>query len=271
MIWKVESALRTKVKDAKRIVIKIGTSSITYPTGNVNFRKMESLAKVITDLENSGKEVILVSSGAIGAGMEKMGFMTKPKLLKEKQAAAAVGQAILMQLYQKFFGEYNQSIAQILLTADVFHSPIKTANTINTFETLFQYGVVPIVNENDAVSTEEIQEERFGDNDTLSAMVAVLVKADLLVILTDVEGLYDDNPNRNPEATLINAVEKLNDDLLCAAGDTDSKVGTGGMITKLCASKITSAKGIPTVLAGSNDLNNLYRILEGEEIGTFIK
>lgn len=263
--------LRTKAKEAKRIVLKIGTSSITYPTGNVNLRKMEALARVLTDLENSGKEIVLVSSGAIGAGMDKMGFSVKPTLLKEKQAAAAIGQAILMQLYQKFFGEYNQSIAQILLTADVFHSPIKKANTINTFETLLQYGVVPIVNENDAISTEEIQEERFGDNDTLSAMVAVLVQADLLIILSDVEGLYDDNPVKNPQARLIHSVETLTDDLMCVAGDSNSKVGTGGMITKLIASKITSAKGIPTVLAGSSDLNNIYRVLEGEDVGTFIK
>lgn len=266
-----ELTLRTKMKEAKRIVIKIGTSSITYPTGNINIRKMEALARVITDLENSGREVILVSSGAIGAGMDKMGLLTKPTILKEKQAAAAVGQAILMQLYQKFFGEYNQTVAQILLTADVFNSPIKQANTINTFETLLEHGVVPIVNENDAISTEEIQEERFGDNDTLSAMVAVLIKADVLIILSDVEGLYEENPNKNPDARLINAIEKLTENLLCAAGDSDSKVGTGGMITKLCASKITSAEGIPTVLASSADLDNLHRILEGEEIGTFIK
>ncbi|QSX09733.1 glutamate 5-kinase [Alkalibacter rhizosphaerae] len=263
--------LRTKAKEANRIVIKIGTSSITYPTGNINIQRMEALARVITDLENSGKDVILVSSGAIGAGMDKIGLSNKPTLLKEKQAAAAVGQAILMQLYQKFFGEYNQAIAQILLTADVFHSPIKKANTVNTFETLFEYGVVPIVNENDAISTEEIQEERFGDNDTLSAMVAVLMNADLLIILSDVEGLYSDNPLKNPDAHLIHAVEKLTDELMCVAGGSNSKVGTGGMITKLCASKITSAKGIPTILASSSDLKNIYRILEGQDIGTFIK
>lgn len=262
--------MRSKAKEAKRIVIKIGTSSITYPTGNINIRKMEALARIITDLENSGREVVLVSSGAIGAGMDKMGFQTKPTALREKQAAAAVGQAILMQLYQKFFGEYNQSIAQILLTADVFHSPIKKANTINTFETLFQYGIVPIVNENDAISTEEIQEERFGDNDTLSATVAVMVQADLLVILSDVEGLYDKNP-KLPDARLIHRIEQLTEDIMALAGDSESKVGTGGMVTKLCASKITSARGIPTVLAGSSNMNNLYGILAGEEIGTFIK
>ncbi|MBF7097747.1 glutamate 5-kinase [Alkalibacter mobilis] len=263
--------MRKKIIDAKRIVIKIGTSSITYPTGNINLNKMEVLARVITDLQNSGKEVVLVSSGAIGAGMDRMGMSTKPVILKEKQATAAVGQAILMQLYQKFFGEYNQSIAQILLTADVFFSKIKKTNTINTFETLFKYGVVPIVNENDAISTDEIQEERFGDNDTLSAMVAVMVKADLLVILSDVDGLYDSNPSFNPDAKLITTVEEVSDELMEIAGTTNSKVGTGGMYTKLCASKITSEKGIPTIIAGAENLANIYSILQGEEIGTFIK
>ncbi|SHE94386.1 glutamate 5-kinase [Alkalibacter saccharofermentans] len=263
--------VRKAVKDAKRIVIKIGTTSITYPSGNINLRKMEGLARIISDLQNSGKEVVLVSSGAIGAGMDRMGFMQKPQELKEKQATAAVGQAILMQLYQKFFGEYNQSIAQILLTADVFGSKIKRTNTFNTFDTLFKFGVVPIVNENDAISTEEIQEECFGDNDTLSAMVAVLVNADLLMILSDVEGLYDCNPVKNPDAKLITYVEKMTEDLVSVAETTDSKVGTGGMITKLLASKITSRKGIHTILAGSKDLNKIYDILEGKEVGTFIK
>jgi glutamate 5-kinase len=263
--------VRSAVKNAKRIVIKIGTTSITYPSGNINLRKMESLARVISDLQNSGKEIVLVSSGAIGAGMDRMGFMKKPQRLEEKQATAAVGQAILMQLYQKFFGEYNQSVAQILLTADVFGSKIKKTNTFNTFDTLFKFGVVPIVNENDAISTEEIQEERFGDNDTLSAMVAVLINADLLLILSDVEGLYDCNPSKNPDARLISYIDKMSEDIIAAAETTNSKVGTGGMITKLLASKITSKKGIHTILAGSKDLDKLYDILEGKEIGTFIK
>ncbi|NTW72433.1 MAG: glutamate 5-kinase [Eubacteriaceae bacterium] len=263
--------MRKSVKEAKRIVIKIGTSSITYESGNINLRKMELLARVITDLQNSGKEIILVSSGAIGAGMDRMGFSTKPQKIEEKQATAAVGQAILMQLYQKFFGEYNQSIAQILLTGDVFTTRIKKDNAVNTFNTLMKYGVVPIVNENDPISTDEIEGERFGDNDTLSAMVSVLVNAELLVILTDVDGLYDCNPCTNENARLITYVEKVTDDLINIADDTNSKVGTGGMHTKLTASKITSRKGIHTILAGSKNLEDLYEILDGKEIGTFIK
>ena len=179
--------MQRKIEDVKRIVIKIGTSSITYENGNINLGKMEELSRVITDINNSGKDVVLVSSGAIGAGIDRMGLVNKPKDIQMKQAAAAVGQAILMQLYQKFFGEYNQNIAQILLTSDVFSTEIKKINAGNTFNTLFSMGIVPIVNENDCISTDEIEGDRFGDNDTLSAMVATLVEADLLIILSDVE------------------------------------------------------------------------------------
>jgi len=263
--------VRTTVKDAKRIVIKIGTSSITYESGRLNLRKMETLARVLTDLQNSGKEIVLVSSGAIGAGMDRMGFKEYPKVIEEKQAAASVGQAILMELYQKFFLSYNQSIGQILLTADVFSSKIKKTNARNTFNTLLNYGVVPIVNENDPISTDEIQEERFGDNDTLSAMVALLVEADLLVILSDVEGLYDCNPCTNENAQLISYVDEITPELLDVAEGSNSKTGTGGMMTKLMASKITSKNGIHTILSSGNELEVLYAILEGQTVGTFIK
>lgn len=262
--------MQREIKDVKKIVIKIGTSSITYDNGNINLRKMEELSRVITDINNSGKHVVLVSSGAIGAGMDRMGLVNKPKDIQIKQAAAAVGQAILMQLYQKFFGEYNQNIAQILLTSDVFSSEIKKVNATNTFSTLFSMGIVPIVNENDCISTDEIEGDRFGDNDTLSAMVASLVEADLLIILSDVIGLCDCNPCKNENAKLITYIEELSDDIYALAENTDSRVGTGGMITKLNAANIAACNGISTVLASSKNLKNIYDILEGKEIGTFI-
>ncbi len=263
--------MRSSVREAKRIVIKIGTTSITYDSGHINLRQVELLARVVSDLRNSGKEIVLVSSGAIGAGMGSMGFSSKPQKVEERQAAAAVGQAILMQFYQKFFREYDQSIAQILLTRDVFTTKIKKDNAVNTFNTLIRNGIVPIVNENDPICTDEIEEERFGDNDTLSAMVSVLVDADLLVILTDVDGLYDCNPGTNKDAKLITYVEKVTDELLGLADGANSKVGTGGMETKLAAARITSRKGIHTILAGSKNLDNIYDVLDGKEVGTFIK
>ena len=195
--------LRESIVHAKRIVIKIGTSSITYKSGKINLKKMEELTRVISDLQNSGKEMVLVSSGAVGAGMGKIGISEKPRELPMKQAAAAVGQAVLMRLYEKFFSDYNQNIAQILLTRDVFSSKIKSNNAMNTFNALFEMGIIPIVNENDTVSTSELEGDRIGDNDTLSAMVSGLTKADVLLILSDVEGLCDSNPSKNPQARLI--------------------------------------------------------------------
>lgn len=263
--------MRKDIESANRIVIKIGTSSITYNNGRVNIKKMEDIARVITNLKNSGKEVVLVSSGAVGAGMDKMGISEKPKDIQIKQAAAAVGQALLMQLYQKFFGEYNRNIAQILLTRDVFSSDIKRYNAYNTFSTLFSLGIVPIVNENDCISTDEIEGDRFGDNDTLSALVAVLVEADLLIILSDVDGLCDSNPCKNSNAKLITYIDKITDELTDLAENSDSQYGTGGMITKLKAAQIAGEKGIGTVLANSDNIRNIYEILEGKDIGTYIK
>ncbi|MFZ7134049.1 MAG: glutamate 5-kinase [Eubacteriales bacterium] len=259
-----------QIKEIKRIILKIGTSSITYENGNINLRKMEVLSRIISDLNSSGREVVLVSSGAIGAGMDQMGLVEKPKDLKMKQAAAAVGQAILMQLYQKFFAEYNKNIAQILLTSDVFNNPIKKSNTYNTINTLFSMGIVPIVNENDCISTDEIDGDRFGDNDTLSAMVAVLVQADLLIILSDVEGLCDGNPCKVDNAKLITYIDSITDEIIALAENTDNHLGTGGMITKLNAAQIASKNGISTVLTNSKDLQNIYDILEGKDVGTYI-
>ncbi|RBP63866.1 glutamate 5-kinase [Alkalibaculum bacchi] len=262
--------LRESITEAKRIVIKVGTSSITYQSGKINLRKMEELTRVISDLQNSGKEMVLVSSGAVGAGMGKIGISEKPKELPMKQAAAAVGQAVLMRLYEKFFNDYNQNIAQILLTRDVFSSKIKSNNAINTFDALFKMGIIPIVNENDTVSTSELEGDRIGDNDTLSAMVSGLTKADVLLILSDVEGLCDSNPSKNPQAKLITYVDQLNEEIYGFAGDSETEFGTGGMITKLNAAKLAAQRSIPTVLASSQNVNNIYEILEGKEIGTYI-
>ena len=262
--------LRESIVHAKRIVIKIGTSSITYKSGKINLKKMEELTRVISDLQNSGKEMVLVSSGAVGAGMGKIGISEKPRELPMKQAAAAVGQAVLMRLYEKFFSDYNQNIAQILLTRDVFSSKIKSNNAMNTFNALFEMGIIPIVNENDTVSTSELEGDRIGDNDTLSAMVSGLTKADVLLILSDVEGLCDSNPSKNPQARLITYIDQLNEEIYGLAGDSETEFGTGGMITKLNAAKLAAQRSIPTVLASSENVGNIYEILEGKEIGTYI-
>lgn len=261
--------MRKELKEAKRIVIKIGTTSITYSNGNINLKKMEKLARVLTDLRNSGKEIVLVSSGAIGAGMNKLGLTKKPVVLKEKQATAAVGQALLMQLYQKFFNEYNQTIAQLLLTKDVITDDIKRRNTENTLYTLLEMGVIPIANENDSVSTDEIEGSKIGDNDTLSAMVAILVKADVLLMLSDIDGLYDSSPAENPDAKLISTVETIDDNTYSIAGGSNSMVGTGGMHTKIKAAENLMKEGIHTIIASGENVELIYDILEGKLIGTF--
>lgn len=263
--------MRSKLKDAKRIIIKIGTSSLTHATGKVNLQKMESLARVLTDIKNQNKEVVLVTSGAIGAGVERLGLDKKPEELEMKQATAAVGQAILMQMYQKFFGEYNQAVAQILLTKDVMDDPITRSNAKNTFGTLVELGVIPIVNENDCISTAQIEGFRFGDNDTLSAIVAQLIEGDLLIMLTDIDGLYTGNPETDKTAKLIHVVDGIDDSITCAAGDTTSTQGTGGMATKILAAEIATCAGIDTVIANGDDMDNVRAILEGKDIGTWFK
>ncbi|HBH13266.1 MAG: Glutamate 5-kinase [Clostridiales bacterium 38_11] len=261
--------MRSELKKANKIVIKIGTSSITYKNGKINFKKIEQLSRVLTDLKNSGKEIVLVSSGAIGAGMSKLGLKIKPVELRERQAVAAVGQGLLMQFYEKFFNEYNQTIAQLLLTEDVMTDQIKRRNVENTFCTLLDMGVIPIANENDSVSTDEITGSKIGDNDTLSSMVAILVKADLLIMLTDIDGLYESAPAINPNAKLISYVGKINDAIYKIAGGADSLIGTGGMHTKVKAAENLMKNGIRTVIASGDNINIIYSILEGEEIGTF--
>jgi glutamate 5-kinase len=251
------------------IVVKMGTTSVTHQNGTLNLKKLDHLARVLTDLENSGKRIILVSSGAIGAGMNRMDMKERPKTLKDKQAAASVGQGLLMQIYHKFFDEYNQTVGQILLTKDVFEHSIKRNNAINTFNALIEQGIIPIVNENDCIATDEILEECFGDNDILSAMTADIVGAEILVLLSDVDGFYDDNPAENPNAKLIKTVIDIDDNIMNSAGNSCSCFGTGGMITKIGAAKYATDCGIDTVIASGEDCSVLYDILEGKEIGTF--
>lgn len=262
---------RERLKDKKRIVIKIGSSSLTHSeTGRLNLRKLEVLARELSDLRNQGKDVILVSSGAIATGVAALGMHEKPTELKGQQACAAVGQARLMMIYQKLFSEYNQLSAQILMTKNTMVNNVNRKNAQNTFDELLSLGVIPIVNENDSISTYELQNlEKFGDNDTLSAMVAALVRADLLILLSDIDGLFTDDPNTNPDAKFIDVVENLDDNLLnMGKGTSGSKVGTGGMATKLTAAQIASAAGVDMVIANGADFHIIHKITEGRKYGT---
>ena len=262
---------RERLKDKKRIVIKIGSSSLTHSeTGRLNLRKLEVLARELSDLRNQGKDVILVSSGAIATGVAALGMHEKPTEQKGKQACAAVGQARLIMIYQKLFSEYNQLSAQILMTKNTIVNNVNRKNAQNTFDELLSLGVIPIVNENDSISTYELQNlEKFGDNDTLSAMVAALVRADLLILLSDIDGLFTDDPNTNPDAKFIDVVENLDDNLLnMGKGTSGSKVGTGGMATKLTAAQIASAAGVDMVIANGADFHIIHKITEGRKYGT---
>ena len=263
---------RTFLKDKKRIVVKIGTSTITHlSTGNLNLDTLEKFVRVLTNLRNQGKEVVVVSSGAIGAGRKALGIKERPKTLSVKQACAAVGQARLMMIYRKLFAEYNQNIAQILITKRIMLNEISKANAENTFEELLSMGVIPIVNENDPISTDQIQEEAFGDNDTLSANVAELVKADLLILLSDIDGLYTDDPHKNPDAKFISYVENIDGELEAMAKGAETSLGTGGMTTKIAAAKIANEAGVDMVIANGDDVHNVSKIVNGEEIGTLFK
>lgn len=256
-----------KIKQLNRIVVKVGTSTLAHPTGRLNLRRVQQLVKVLADLKNMGKEIILVSSGAIGVGAGSMGMSERPRDTIAKQAAAAVGQCELMNMYGKMFGEYGHLVAQILLTKDIIEQSEKKQNAKNTFTKLLEYGVLPIVNENDSISTEEAE---FGDNDTLSAIVAVLTQAELLVILSDIDGVYDSNPKENKDAKLIHVVENIGD-IMYVAGGAGSSQGTGGMITKLEAAKIAKLQGgIHTIIANGNNPENLYGIVEGKPVGTLL-
>jgi glutamate 5-kinase len=248
-----------------KMVIKVGTSTLTHATGNLNIRRVEELCRVLSDLKNAGHEVILVSSGAIGMGVGKLGLRERPSDMPTKQAAAAVGQCELMYVYDKLFSEYNHTVAQILLTGDDLSHADRHANFCNTMSRLLQLGVLPIINENDTVATTEIA---VGDNDTLGAMVAVGVEADLLVLLSDIDGLYTADPHKDPNARLIETVEDITSDILSLAGGCGSALGTGGMRTKLNAAQLCCAAGCDMVIANGADPKLLYRLTDGESVGT---
>ena len=250
-----------------RVVIKIGSSSLTHKeTGSINLYKIELLVRSLCDLRNQGMDVCLVSSGAIAVGRDAIGLSERPKDISTKQACAAVGQAKLMMTYQKIFGEYNQTAGQVLMTKNTMINPVSRSNAQNTFEELFRLGVIPVVNENDTVSTYEMQ---FGDNDTLSALVASLVHADKLILLSDIDGLYTDDPNSNQDAELIRDVEKIDSAILSMAKESSgSDVGTGGMATKLTAAKIATYSGADMIIANASDLGIIHDIFAGDFVGT---
>ncbi len=248
-----------------RVVVKVGTSTLAYSTCRLNIRRVEELCKVMSDLKNSGHEVILVSSGAIGMGVGKLMLKKRPDDIPTKQAAAAVGQCELMYTYDELFSKHNHTVGQILLTAsDVDHEDRHT-NFTNTINRLLELDVIPIINENDTVTTEEIV---IGDNDTLAAIVAVSVKADLLILLSDIDGLYTADPHKDENAKLISQVDAITEDVLALASGSGSNLGTGGMSTKLNAAKMCMEAGIDMVIANGDEPNNLYAITDGESIGT---
>lgn len=251
----------------KRIVIKVGTSTLTYDTGKINLRRINELARVLSDLRNCGYEIILVSSGAIGVAMGKLGYSAKPKDTKVKQSLAAVGQCELMALYDKMFSEYHNTVAQILLTRSDIEIKKREEHTKDTFNTLLDMGIIPIVNENDTVSVEEIE---IGDNDSLSAIVAKVVCADLLVLFSDIDGLFDSDPRNNPDAHLISRVENI-ENIESSAGGAGSDFGTGGMVTKIEAAKIANSAGISMIIANGSNIDSLYDIIDGKKVGTLFK
>ena len=254
----------------RRIVVKVGTSTLTNEDGRSDLRNMEKLARVLSDVHNLGNEVVLVSSGAIAVGAHKMRLSEPPKELRMKQAAAAVGQSANMFLYDKFFGYYDKTVAQILLNAEDITQEEKKENLTNTFETLLEQGVIPIVNENDSVSYSEIEsdEKLFSDNDVLSAVVAVLCRADMLVILSDIDGFYDKDPRFHKDALLINRIEEINDTTYELAGGAGSRRGTGGMRTKVQAAELATSQGTSTLVTNGKRPEGLYDIVEGKKVGT---
>ena len=262
---------REEVRNRKRIVIKIGSSSLMHKdTGRLNLRKIEQLVRTLVDLKNSGKDVILVSSGAIAVGRTAIGLHEKPDELPVKQACAAIGQAKLMMVYQKIFAEYSAIASQVLMTKATVTTDTSRKNAENTFNELLKLGAIPIVNENDTVSTYEIKQvQTFGDNDRLSAIVTSIVGADLLILLSDIDGLYTDDPNTNPDARFISQVDRIDDDLLDMGKSTSgSNVGTGGMATKLIAARIATGSGADMVIANGNDIDNITKVMAGEDVGT---
>lgn len=256
---------REALRRAKRIVVKVGTSTITYANGKRNFSQIDRLARELSDLQNQGKQMILVSSGAVAVGVDRLGLPAKPATIPGKQAAAAVGQGVLMHTYEKLFADYGQVVAQVLITRTEAIDRHRYTNCRNTFMTLLQQGVIPIVNENDVVALDEL---KIGDNDNMSALVAGIVDADLVIILSDIDGLYTANPATHPEARLVHVVQEITPEVEASAGGVGSSRGTGGMATKIQAAKAATSSGIQLVIASGTEKNAIPRILQGEELGT---
>ncbi|GEL66409.1 glutamate 5-kinase [Marinilactibacillus psychrotolerans] len=265
----MSTSIRQSLSQSNRIVIKVGTSTIMYPNGSINLQRLEKLAFVLSDLKNQGKQVILVSSGAIGVGLSRMNLTERPVTIPEQQAIAAIGQTELMNLYSQFFYHYGHQVGQVLLTKDVVDFPVSRKNTANTFEQLLIKNVIPIVNENDTVSVEELEHlTRFGDNDTLSAIVLEITDADLLILLSDIDGFYDKNPTAHKDALLFNTIDEITDATYALASDSGSRFGTGGMTTKLNAAQKVLEEKKQMVLANGEDPAILFQILAGEQLGT---
>ena len=258
------------ISEKKRIVIKLGTSTLAHKTGKLNIRRMTNLVRVISDLHNSGREIIMVSSGAVGLGAGKLGLPEKPKDTKTKQAVAAIGQCELMHAYDDMFAKYSVTVAQILLTKTIINNPNHCENFMNTVEKLVGMDVIPIVNENDTIAIDELELE-IGENDSLSALVAELSRADLLLILSDIDSLYDDDPRSNPDAKPIPLVEKITPEIEAMAGGAGTSLGTGGMSTKITAAKIATNAGIDMIIMNGRDPEKLYDLFEDKEIGTLFK
>ena len=253
-------------RDSKRIVVKVGTSTLTHATGHLNLRRIEKLVKVLSDMKNWGVQVVLVSSGAVSAGVAKIGLGHIPSTPEEKQAMAAIGQSELMKIYDRFFSDYGCTVAQVLMTKEVLTTPERRVAAENTFGRLLEMRCIPIVNENDSVSTDELT--KFGGNDILSAYVAKLCSADLLLNMSDIDGLFDSDPRTNPDATLISRVENI-DAIMDSAGDAGTARGTGGMIAKLQAAKIVTEAGIPMFILNGHDPEILYTLMDGGHVGTY--
>ncbi len=255
----------------KRIVVKVGTSTLTYENGKLNLRRLQQLCKVLSDLQNSGREIVLVSSGAVGVGIGKLGLKERPTSTPKRQALASIGQCELMFMYDKIFSEYNNIVSQVLLTRSVIDDPVLRTNALNTFETLIDMGIIPVVNENDTVSTAEIEGANFGDNDMLSALVAKLVSADMLVIMTDIDGLFETNPREDPYAKLLKRVPEITDDIKKMAGGTGSNRGTGGMSTKIAAAEVATESGVECCVLNGNNPDILYQLIDGHNPGTIFE
>ena len=262
------------MQTGKRIVVKVGTSTLTYETGKLNLRRIEQLVRTLADLEGRGNEIILVTSGAIASGQARMNLEKRPSDLKTKQAIAAIGQSRLIHIYDQFFAEYDYAIGQILLTDEDVDDPKRADHLSNTFSTLLDMKVIPVVNENDSVSSAEIETGKhkvLGDNDTLSAIVARLCRADALIILSDIDGLYDADPRHDPDAKLLHEVREIDETIISMAGGAGSARGTGGMMTKLSAARICMKAGIDMYIVNGSDINNIYDLMDGKQVGTLFK